>query len=117
MYLWPSKSIIQATHFPQVNTTSTTTAPNWYRCLVRPSTATLRHILKLLNISSTLEKNFFCNSCKCNKMHKTPFHNSSIQSSAPLEYIYYDIWGIAPEVSIDGYQYYLIFVDQYTKYI
>lgn len=72
---------------------------------------------QLLAISSSLEKSFFCNSCKCSKMHRFPFYNSTIKSNAPLEYIYSDVWGPLPEISIDGFQYYLIFVDHYTKYI
>ena len=58
-----------------------------------------------------------CNSCKCNKMHKLPFSSSSIKSSNPLEYVYSDVWGPAPIIFVDGFRYYLIFVDHYTKYI
>ena len=51
------------------------------------------------------------------KMHKFPFYNSTIKSNAPLEYIYSDVWGHSPKISVDDFQYYLIFGDHYTKYI
>ena len=50
-------------------------------------------------------------------MHKTPFHISSIKSTRTLEFVYSDVWGPSPIDSIDGFKYYLIFVDHYTKYI
>ena len=50
-------------------------------------------------------------------MHKLPFSNSSIKSSNLLEYVYSDVWGPAPIVFVDGFRYYLIFVDHFTKYI
>jgi transposase InsO family protein len=50
-------------------------------------------------------------------MHKLPFGNSSIKSTFPLQYIYSDVWGPAPVDSVNGFKYYLIFVDNYTKYV
>lgn len=38
-------------------------------------------------------------------------------SSKPLELIYTDVWGPSPITSVDGFRYYLIFVDHYTKYV
>lgn len=59
--------------------------------------------------------------CKCilrnvNKIHKLPFAISTILSTTPLDYIYTDIW-TSHVLSFDGYKYYLIFIDHYTKYI
>ena len=49
-------------------------------------------------------------------MHKLPFATSTILSTAPLEYIYTDLWS-SPVLSFDGHKYYIIFVDHFTKYI
>lgn len=68
-------------------------------------------------MSTVSSTSFFCNSCKCNKMHKLPFSVSTLSSSKPLELLYTDVWGASPGVSIDGYKYYFIFVDHLTKYI
>ena len=48
-------------------------------------------------------------------MHKFPFYNSLIKSNAPLEYIYSDVWGFSPEISVVGFKYILLFVDHYIK--
>lgn len=58
----------------------------------------------------------FCDSCRCNKSHKLPFGVSSLKSRCPLDLLYTDVWGPSPIRSIDGYSYYVIFVDHYTKY-
>jgi histone deacetylase 1/2 len=39
------------------------------------------------------------------------------KTSTPLELIFSDVWGPAPLFSSDGYRYFVIFVDAYTKYI
>ncbi|KAJ9555883.1 hypothetical protein OSB04_010497 [Centaurea solstitialis] len=59
---------------------------------------------------------FPCNSCYINKSHKLPFGTSSLTTSAPLEVIFSDVWS-SPIYSLDGYKYYVIFVDHFTKYI
>ncbi|KAM1505772.1 hypothetical protein ACFXTO_001721 [Malus domestica] len=34
----------------------------------------------------------------------------------PLELVHCDVWGPAPTLSISGYKYYVLFVDEFTKY-
>lgn len=49
-------------------------------------------------------------------MHRLPFPVSSFVSLAPLHLIHVDVWGHAPEASINGYKYYVSFIDDYSKY-
>ena len=58
-----------------------------------------------------------CHSCLCNKSQRLPFGESSLESRGPLDLIYTDVWGPSPIQSIDGFNYYVIFVDHFTKYI
>lgn len=37
-------------------------------------------------------------------------------SSHPLELIHTDIWGPSPCTSIKGYRYYIVFIDDFSKY-
>ena len=37
-------------------------------------------------------------------------------SSAPLQLIYFDVWGPSPVASHDGFSYSIILVDHFTKY-
>ena len=59
---------------------------------------------------------FSCTVCNINKSHKLTFAQSSITSSSPLDIIFSDVW-TSPVSSLDGFHYYVIFVDHYTKYI
>ena len=56
-----------------------------------------------------------CSDCAINKTHKLPFHQTTITSSRPLQYIFTDLWS-SPVVSIDNYKYYLVLVDHYSRY-
>ena len=49
-------------------------------------------------------------------MHKLPFEPSKFQSTQPLELIHSDVWGPAPITSFNGYRYYILFVDDYTRF-
>jgi histone deacetylase 1/2 len=50
-------------------------------------------------------------------MHKQPFGSTSFQSHSPLDIIYIDVWGLAHITGISGARYYLLFMDNYTKYM
>jgi hypothetical protein len=46
-----------------------------------------------------------------------PFHKHGLTSSASFDLIYTDVWGPSPQTSIQGYKYYVIFIDHFTKYV
>ena len=70
-----------------------------------------------MSLSSEISSTFFCESCHCNKSHRLPFGQSSLKSCGPFDLVYTDVWGPFPVMSINGYKYYVIFVDHFTKYI
>jgi len=74
----------------------------------------MRHLLPSYKIKSHLEPFISCNSVKS---HKLPFLVFSITTKKPLELIYTDVWGPSHIKSINGFTYYLIFVDHFTKYV
>lgn len=74
-------------------------------------------LLLTRNLPVSTTSKFFVNSCKCNKTHKFSFYTPSIKSSNPLEYNLFWCLGTFPVASIDGFHYYLIFVDHFTMYI
>ena len=41
---------------------------------------------------------------------------SSLTSHGLLDLVYYDVWGPSPISAINGFTYYVIFVDHFTKY-
>lgn len=57
-----------------------------------------------------------CPTCSVSKSHKIPFTDSSFQATSPLDLICSDVWGPTLVISNDGYKYYVIFFDHYSKY-
>lgn len=49
-------------------------------------------------------------------MHKLPFNKSIFLASNPLELVHSDVWGPAPITSIDDFRYYLVFIDEFSKF-
>ena len=94
-----------------------TTSSIWHQRLGHPSSAVLQQVLRNSSLPCSSSLNFSsCNSCNCNKSHRLPFSISSLSSKGPLELIYTDVSGPAPIFSIDGFKYYVSFVDHFTRY-
>ena len=50
------------------------------------------------------------------KNHKLHFPITETKTSKVLELIHTDLWGYSPIASIGGYQYYISFVDDFSRY-
>ena len=96
-----------------------TSIDGWHKRLGHPSLRIVQHLVKKLSLPVVKTKNVssLCSSCSINKAHQQPFHTNSLQSHAPLELIYNDVWGPAYYIGIDRSRYYLILVDHFTKYM
>lgn len=70
----------------------------------------------LLFLTSILLNPSLCLSCKKAKRHKLPFSTSNNQSKKFLGLIHCNLWGLAPINSIFGYQYYVIFIDDNSRF-
>ncbi|KAE8680725.1 hypothetical protein F3Y22_tig00111372pilonHSYRG00235 [Hibiscus syriacus] len=110
--------ISHLTSRPSVFTSTKVSSCAWHYRLGHPSKSIQRHIVFKFGLPSDFSssKHFHCKDCFCNKSHKLPFSQSSIVSTSPLQHIYSDVW-TSPIYSVDGYKYYLIFVDHFTHYI
>ncbi|PKU68311.1 Retrovirus-related Pol polyprotein from transposon TNT 1-94 [Dendrobium catenatum] len=89
----------------------------WHNRLGHPSLSILQHISKNnpdLHISSTSISCTPCNQCKG---HKLQFPISENRKQAPLELLHSDVWGPSPVPSHQGFRYYVIFVDDYSRFI
>lgn len=58
----------------------------------------------------------FCEHCQYGKSHKLQFTASATVSSQPLEIVHSDVWGPSPILSVTGFRYYLIFIDDFSRY-
>ena len=60
--------------------------------------------------------NFDCTSCQLRKQPALPFNNSESISNSIFELIHSDVWGPYPVASIGGSRYFIVFIDDYTRY-
>ena len=90
----------------------------WHNRLGHPSSKVFQFLASNQIIPSTsFKKEFNCDSCMCSKSHRLPFGMSSLISRKPLDLLYTDVWGPSPVKSLDGFSYYLLIVDHFTKYV
>ncbi|PKU67943.1 Retrovirus-related Pol polyprotein from transposon TNT 1-94 [Dendrobium catenatum] len=88
----------------------------WHDRLGHPSKNTL-HSIALSNSSLHIEsQNKSCTSCHLSKSHKLSFERSTNRKKNLLELVHSDIWGPAPVISHSGFQYYVIFVDEFSRF-
>ena len=83
------------------------------------NTKVLSHVIKscssLKNISGnkTIDS---CVACKMGKMHKLHFPITETKTKNPLELLHTDLWGPSLTLSIQGYKYYVSFVDDFIRF-
>jgi hypothetical protein len=102
---------------PHAFSSSLQSSSIWHHILGHPASKIIKHLASTFQIAVKSHTSFECSSCQCAKSHKLPFSDHNLQSTRPLELIYSDVWGPAPIRSLDGFLYYVIFVDHFTKYV
>ena len=111
--------LVQASPKMVANVHERTSINGWHKHLGHPFQKIVHHLVKNFSLPIIQEEHssHLCTSCSITKAHKQPFRTNSLQSHAPLDLIYTDVWGTSNIIGIDGSQYYLILVDHFTKYI
>lgn len=92
----------------------------WHFRLGHPSSDVVSRLVKSFKLhvlSSALDSNkiTLCDSCQLGKSKKQPFSASNRHTSTPLNLIHTDIW-TSPISSISGYKYYVVLIDDNTRY-
>jgi GAG-pre-integrase domain len=88
----------------------------WHKRLCHISANTIQHLVSSQNLSCTMNKLGVCEPCCLAKSHILLFYPSSSTATKPLEIIHCDLWGPSPVISQNGYKYYLLFTDQFSRY-
>jgi len=90
----------------------------WHRRLGHPTSRIFQFlVLKNKIICNNKRLNFQCQSCPLEKSLRLSLRPTGHKTFAPLELIFSVVWGPAALFSLDGYRYFVIFVDAHTKYI
>ena len=61
------------------------------------------------------EERLFCNACHSAKLRRSSFKLMDDRCLSPFECIHSDVWGPCPVDSLTGCQYFVIFVDDYSR--
>lgn len=88
----------------------------WHHRLGHAATDIVTRIMHNCNVSCGKYKATVCSSCQLAKSHRLPTCLSSSHASKPLELVYTDIWGPASVTSTSGAKYFILFVDDYSRY-
>lgn len=92
-----------------------TTASIWDQHLGHLSSTILQKVEPSLSLHGAYSSQF-CESCQLAKSSNLPFATSKSTTTKPLEIIHSDVWGPTPLLSQSGFTYYVLFVDDFSRY-
>ena len=92
----------------------------WHQRLGHPFSKLLQSALTSFPSNVTISVNDdICSQCKyciSAKMHRIPFPKHDMSSTSPLQLVHSDVWGPTPVTSVLGYRFYVIFVNDFTRF-
>jgi hypothetical protein len=89
----------------------------WHNRLGHPAAPIVQKVISLFNLPCHFESNkgSVYDACQQAKSHQLPYPKSTSLLSHPLELVYSDVWGPAPE-SVGRNKYYVSFIDDFSKF-
>lgn len=90
----------------------------WHLCLghVPFSIIFLLNKLGYLSVNSILPTPRLCSPCQLAKSKRLSFPMNDKRTDSILALIHCDLWGPAPVSSVDGFRYYVAFVDDFSRF-
>ena len=91
----------------------------WHRRLAHIHYKALPYVSKVVTGLPDLkiEHEGTCKGCAQGKNIKHPFSKSDTNTKGTLELIHFDVCGPMPSTSLSGYEYYVTFIDDYSRKI
>ena len=88
----------------------------WHSRLGHASSSRVQQLASRGLLGSMSKDNFDCTSCQLGKQPTLSFNNSESISNSIFELIHSDVWGPSPVASIGRSQYFVVFIDDYSRY-
>ena len=89
----------------------------WHGCLGHPNNVILNKVLAHLGIGvPTGVVLQFCDACHYGKLHQISLSSVPLHTTKPFQVVHSDVWGPSLLLSMEGYRYYISFVDDFTRY-
>ncbi|KAB2600513.1 hypothetical protein D8674_043037 [Pyrus ussuriensis x Pyrus communis] len=90
----------------------------WHQRLGHPTNAVMAVMLAKSQIPVSMDnKHTMCTDCIHGKITRKPFDNESSRCILPFDRIHSDVWGSSSVKFIEGYRFYVVFVDDCTRYM
>jgi hypothetical protein len=88
----------------------------WHQRLGHPGDPAFRRTVSSFQFQCSKSSPHSCHACRLGKHARLPFSSSQNCSFFPFQLLHMDVW-TSPVVSISGYQFYLVILDDYTHYV
>ena len=88
----------------------------WHVRLGHASSSRVQQLASRGLLGSVSTKNFDCVSCQLGKQPALPFNSSESISTDIFDLIHSDVWLPSPVSSIGGSRYFVVFIDDYSRY-
>ena len=88
----------------------------WHARLGHASSSRIQQLASRGLLGSVSTENFDCVSCQLGKQPALPFNSSESISTDIFDLIHSDVWGPSPVSSVGGSRYFVVFVDDYSRY-
>ena len=88
----------------------------WHHRLAHCSIGKLRPLVSKGYLGFVTIKSFDCTTCQSAKQPALSFHKSTSISASPFDLVHSDIWGTAPTPTMGGARYFVLFIDDYSRF-
>jgi transposase InsO family protein len=97
-------------------TSSSPSLSLWHSRLGHASSSRVQQLVSRGLLGPVSKDNFDCVSCQLGKQPALPFQNNESMSTGIFDLIHSDVWGPSPINSLGGSRYFVVFVDDYSRY-
>ncbi|KAL4589254.1 hypothetical protein LXL04_002160 [Taraxacum kok-saghyz] len=88
----------------------------WHARLGHISQSRLKLLVQSGVLGTVKTESIFCSSCQLGKHHALPFVANEFKSTEHFDLIHSDVWGPAPHFTMGGARYFVIFIDDCTRF-
>ena len=88
----------------------------WHSRLGYASISRVKQLVSKSLLGSVSNKSFDCIPCQFGKQTALPFNNSVSHALSSFDLIHSDVWGPSPISTLGGSRYFVIFVDDFSRY-